>query len=82
LYEAFGNIALLPWIGLSYALANFSMASLARKIIYCFDLRWTLIVNLAIVMIGAIIAGSAHSMEAVIVGRIVMGISATIVLQM
>ncbi|KAL3475530.1 major facilitator superfamily domain-containing protein [Aspergillus californicus] len=81
LYEAFGNIALLPWIGLSYSLASFAVLALSRKILYCFNMRWIYIVNVVIFMVGAAVAGSAQNMSSVIVGRIIMGVSGAIVYQ-
>ncbi|KAL2857271.1 major facilitator superfamily domain-containing protein [Aspergillus pseudoustus] len=81
LYEAFGNIELLPWISLSYTLSVFAVLSLSRKVIYCFDLRWINIVFLAIFISGAAIGGSASSMSVVVVGRIIMGIGGAVVYQ-
>lgn len=81
LYEAFGNIALLPWIGLSYSLASFAVLGLSRKIIYCFNMRWIYLVNVVIFMAGAAVAGAAPNIQAVIVGRIIMGVSGAIVYQ-
>ncbi|EAW14870.1 putative MFS transporter [Aspergillus clavatus NRRL 1] len=81
LYEAFGDIKLLPWIALSYTLAVFAVLSLSRKIIYCFNLRWIYIVCIGIFLAGAAIGGSAHSMSTVIVGRIVMGIGGAMIYQ-
>ncbi|KAL2839263.1 major facilitator superfamily domain-containing protein [Aspergillus pseudoustus] len=81
LYEAFGNIDLLPWISLSYTLSGFAVLSLSRKVTYCFDLRWIYIVCLAIFLAGAAIGGSASSMSVVVVGRIIMGFGGAIVYQ-
>ncbi|KAL4803390.1 major facilitator superfamily domain-containing protein [Aspergillus unguis] len=81
LYEAFGNIALLPWIGLSYSLASFAVLGFSRKIMYCFNMRWIYIVNVVIFMAGAAVAGAAPNIQAVIVGRIIMGVAGAIVYQ-
>ncbi|CEL11609.1 hypothetical protein ASPCAL14710 [Aspergillus calidoustus] len=81
IYEAFGNIKLLPWIGLSYSLASFAVLGLSRKILYCFNMRWVYIVNVAIFMAGAAVAGAAQNISAVIVGRIIMGVAGAIVYQ-
>ncbi|KAL4899593.1 hypothetical protein BDW74DRAFT_188982 [Aspergillus multicolor] len=81
LYEAFGNIQLLPWIGLSYSLANFAVLGFSRKIMQCFDMRWIYIVNVVIFMAGAAVAGAAPNISAVIVGRIIMGVAGAIVYQ-
>ncbi|KAL2840419.1 major facilitator superfamily domain-containing protein [Aspergillus pseudoustus] len=81
IYEAFGNIELLPWIGLSYSLASFAVLGLSRKILYCFNMRWIYLVNLAIFMAGAAVAGAAPNISAVIIGRIIMGVSGAIIYQ-
>ncbi|KAF7557189.1 hypothetical protein G7046_g6105 [Stylonectria norvegica] len=81
LYRAFGHIDLLPWIGLSYSLANFAVLSLARKMLYCIDMRWVWIANLLVFVAGAAVSGSAGSIEAVIVGRVIMGVGGAIVMQ-
>ncbi|KAJ5336979.1 Major facilitator superfamily domain general substrate transporter [Penicillium brevicompactum] len=81
LYEAFGNIALLPWISLSFSLAVFAVLSFSRKILYCFDIKWIYIANLVIFMAGAAVAGAAPNLPAVIVGRVVMGVGGAVVYQ-
>lgn len=81
LYEAHGNIELLPWIGLSYSLANFAFLSFARKITYCFNLKWVYSAHLIIFLIGAVVAGAALNITAVIVGRIIMGWGGSVVQQ-
>ncbi len=81
MYEAFPNIKLLPWIGLSYSLANFAMLSFARKITYCFDLRWIYLSHIVLFLVGAVVAGAAKSMTSVIIGRIIMGWGGSVVQQ-
>ncbi|KAL3464521.1 major facilitator superfamily domain-containing protein [Aspergillus heterothallicus] len=81
IYEAFGNIQLLPWVGLSYSLANFAALGLSRKILYCFNMRWIYIANLALFMVGAAVAGAAPNISTVIAGRIIMGVAGAIVYQ-
>lgn len=82
LYEAFGNIELLPWIGLSYSLANFAVLSFARKIAYCFDLKWVYLVHLAIFMVGTAIGGASNNIQTMIVARVVMGWGGSVCQQM
>jgi MFS family permease len=81
LYEAFGDIELLPWIALSYTLSVFAVLSLSRKVTYCFDLRSIYIASIVIFLAGAAVGGSASSMSAVIVGRVIMGVGGAIVYQ-
>ncbi|KAH6995687.1 major facilitator superfamily domain-containing protein [Ilyonectria sp. MPI-CAGE-AT-0026] len=81
LYEAFGDIDLLPWIGLSYGLANFCVVTLARKLTFAFDMRTVFLANMVVFIAGSAIAGAAQSMAMVIVGRIIMGVGGSIVQQ-
>ena len=82
LYEAFGNIELLPWIGLSYSLANFAVLSFARKITYYFDLKWVYFFHLVVFMAGTAIGGSSNNIETMIVARVIMGWGGSVCQQM
>lgn len=55
---------------------------LVRHLTYTFGLRWLYIANLAVFLLGAAVAGSAKSMEAVILGRVIMGVGGAFVQQM
>ncbi|OGM50811.1 efflux pump antibiotic resistance protein [Aspergillus bombycis] len=81
LYEAFGNIELLPWIGLSFSLAVFALLSFSRKILYCFDMQWIYIISIVVFMAGAAVAGAAHNLSSVIVGRTIMGVGGSVIYQ-
>lgn len=81
LYEALGHIELLEWISLSFSLAVFASLSLARKIVYCFDLRWIYLAHLVVFFIGSGLAGAAPNMAAIIVGRSIMGVGGAVILQ-
>lgn len=81
LYEALGEIEVLPWIGLSYSLSFFAVLSLARKIIYCFNMKWVYLASMIIFIAGAAVSGAAPNMSSVIVGRVIMGIGGSMVQQ-
>lgn len=81
IYEEFGRIELLPWIGLSYSLSFFAVLSFARKILFIFNMRPVLIIFAIVFIAGAAVAGSAQSMAAVIIGRVIMGIGGAVVQQ-
>ncbi|GKU10039.1 unnamed protein product, partial [Fusarium langsethiae] len=78
LYGAFGHIEYLPWIGLSYSLANFATLSFARRILDIFDIRHTYIASILVFAAGAALAGSAKSISTIIAGRVVMGIGGSV----
>ncbi|KAJ6436706.1 retrovirus polyprotein [Purpureocillium lavendulum] len=81
LHEALGHIELLEWISLSFSLAVFASLSLARKIVYCFNLRWIYLVHLAVFFVGSALAGAAPNMATVIIGRSIMGVGGAVILQ-
>lgn len=81
LYEALGRIDLLPWIGLSYSLANFAILSLARKLTYFFDMRWIYLTSIIVFIAGAALAGAAPNMPCIIVGRVIMGFGGAVIQQ-
>ncbi|KAH8173500.1 major facilitator superfamily protein [Sarocladium implicatum] len=81
IYEAFGSIELLPWIGLSYSLAFFASLSFARKVLLIFNMRWVLIFFCFVFVVGAAVAGAAPNMTAVIVGRVIMGVAGACIQQ-
>ncbi|KAH8900831.1 MFS general substrate transporter [Thozetella sp. PMI_491] len=81
IYEAFHDIKLLPWVGLSYSLANFATLIFARKIILCFNMRYVYLAFLVVFMVGASISGAAPNMASVIIGRSIMGVGGAVVQQ-
>ncbi|CAI7647005.1 unnamed protein product [Penicillium glandicola] len=81
LYNTFGNIALLPWISLSFSLAVFAVLSFSRKILYCINMKWIYIASLVVFMAGAAVAGAAQDLPTVIVGRVIMGVGGAVVYQ-
>ncbi|KAF5010976.1 hypothetical protein FDECE_2887 [Fusarium decemcellulare] len=78
LYEELGHIELLPWIGLSYSLANFATLPLARKILHFMDICLAYPIGIAIFSAGAATAGAAQTLSTIIAGRVVMGIGGSI----
>ena len=78
LYEAFGHIELVPWIGLSYSLANFATLAFARNVIDVFNMRYVYIISIAIFFVGATLADVAGNISTVIAGRAIMGIGGSI----
>jgi len=81
-YKAFGHIDLLPWVAVSYSLANASTIPIARKAATFFDLRPFLFISLTLFVVGAAICGAAPDIKVLIVGRVLNGIGAAAVYQM
>ncbi|KAK2011844.1 major facilitator superfamily transporter [Colletotrichum eremochloae] len=82
IYEAFGNIHLLPWVATGYTATQLCLVPLVRKLVLFGNLKIQLIGYTMIFMIGAAVSGSATSMNSVIVGRTVAGIGGAGVYQL
>ena len=74
IYEAFGHVELLPWVSMGYTAMNVCIAPMARRLVFVESLRWQIVAYVGIFFIGAVVAGSATSMNSVIIGRVVSGI--------
>jgi MFS family permease len=74
MYEAFDQLELLPWVTLGVALANAAITPLVRQLMALFDLKWFYGSSLIFVAVSGAVAGSAQNMQAVIAGRILMGV--------
>ncbi|KAI0126711.1 hypothetical protein BJ170DRAFT_629677 [Xylariales sp. AK1849] len=81
LCEAFGHIELLPFLTMSYTIAQVCGLPLVRKLSDFVDLKILLILGIVVFSVGAIVTGSAQSMNAVIVGRIVKGLGGSFMIQ-
>lgn len=81
IYEAFGHIELLPWISLSFSLANVATVPLARKLTGFCELKTLMIGSCIFVAAGSALSGAAQNIESVIVGRALMAIGCAIVYQ-
>ncbi|KAK1988392.1 major facilitator superfamily transporter [Colletotrichum cereale] len=74
IYEAFGNVHLLPWVATGYTATQVCLVPLVRKLAFLGNVKLQMVVYTAIFIIGAAVSGSATSMNSVIVGRAVAGI--------
>jgi MFS family permease len=82
LHAAFGHVELLPFITMSYAIAQGCGMPLVRKLSDFTDLRFMMVFGAFLFAAGAIICGSAQSMNAIIIGRVVKGLGGSFLLQM
>ena len=74
IYEAFGNIKLLPWAATGYTLMNASLVLIIRKISYVFPMKYQYLVYVLLIIVGSSVAGSASTMVTMIIGRCITGI--------
>ena len=80
-YDAFGQIQLLPWVAVAYSLANAASVPVFRRVAAFCELRSLGSVSLALFVVGAALCGAAPTIEALIVGRALNGIGAAGVYQ-
>ncbi|KAI0479586.1 major facilitator superfamily domain-containing protein [Xylaria cf. heliscus] len=80
-YEAFGDIHLLPWLALSYSICNVVVTPLARKLYKFYDIKVLTLSGLILLIAGSGLAGAAPSLLLLIVGRAVMAFGASVVYQ-
>lgn len=81
LYEAFGSLELLPLVGMGYTVAQLSFVPLVRKLSDFSELRVLIVIGAIIFSVGAVVCGSATSMNAFVVGRIIKGVGGSFMTQ-
>ncbi|KAI1167710.1 major facilitator superfamily domain-containing protein [Nemania serpens] len=81
MYEAFGDIPLLPWVALSYSLCNVVTTPLARKLFKFYNIKVLTLSGLAILILGNALAAAAPTFALFIIGRAIMAFGASIVYQ-
>lgn len=75
-YRDFGHIDLLPWIATAFSLANAAMSPLLNQIMLLVDLKWFMFGCWTVSLIASAVTGATPTIECVIVGRTILGISA------
>ncbi|PTB66101.1 hypothetical protein BBK36DRAFT_1168730 [Trichoderma citrinoviride] len=74
IYEAFGNVELLPWVAVGYSTLSAATTPLWRKMTLVFPLKVVVfLVAEALMLIGLILAGTASNIDIVIIGRVITG---------
>lgn len=81
IYETFLQIDLLPWVGLSYAMAQASCLPLIRKLSDLVEYHVLAAFGALVFATGSAVAGAAPSMAALIVGRVIAGVGGACMLQ-
>ncbi|KXJ93653.1 major facilitator superfamily domain-containing protein [Microdochium bolleyi] len=82
IYKAFGRVELLPWVSLAYSLVNAACIPLFRQLTHIFELKTMTILAVVLVMASAALTGAAPSMEAIIVGRAMLGVGGALSYQL
>lgn len=80
-FNDFGHIELLPWVGLSYSVCNVAVVPLARKLTKFAEFKMLCISSLSFLIAGSALAGAASNIQSVIAGRALMAIGASVIYQ-
>ncbi|KAJ6124924.1 hypothetical protein N7471_012241 [Penicillium samsonianum] len=71
--DIFGQVSLLPWIGVGFALGTMCVLPWG-KIYGVFNAKWVYLFNVVLFEVGSAVCGTAPNMTALIVGRVIAGI--------
>jgi MFS family permease len=73
-YERFGHIENLPWVGLGFPMASVAVILALGRAYGLFDVKILILSSIFIFEIGSAICGAAPTSDALIVGRVIAGI--------
>jgi MFS family permease len=76
IYDAFGHVELLPWVGAAFSALSSSVILLFSRLSGFLPLKRMFIVWQLFLFVGSVIGGSASSINAVIIGRALSGVGA------
>ncbi|KAK4240607.1 major facilitator superfamily-domain-containing protein [Achaetomium macrosporum] len=71
--DTFGDVAKLPWIGVAMSLGTISILP-HGKALGVFNVKWYYLICVLGFEVGSVICGAAPNMDALIVGRLILGI--------
>lgn len=71
--DIFGQVSLLPWIGVGFALGTMCVLPWG-KVYGVFNAKWVYLFNVVLFEVGSAVCGTAPNMTALIVGRVIAGI--------
>ena len=73
IFESFGNIEKLPWIGIGFPMASVAVILITGRLFGLFDIKWLMISYILLFEIGSALCGGAPSLDALIIGRVIAG---------
>ena len=72
-YEDFGQIEQLAWVGIGFPMGSVACILLVGRVYEYFNVKTLLNCSIFLFEVGSAICGSAPSMNALIVGRVIAG---------
>jgi MFS family permease len=82
IYEAFGNMELLPWVGLGYSAGVTATMPVFGRLSYMLDMKVLMLLSSVVFFAGALVSGTATSIHALVAGRILNGVGGAGMTQM
>ncbi|KAL8643685.1 MAG: hypothetical protein Q9226_008188 [Calogaya cf. arnoldii] len=74
IFQRFGEIDTLPWLGVSFALGSAATILPWCKAYGVFNIKWLYIFHVLLFEVGSALCGGANTMNALIVGRAIAGV--------
>ncbi|GMG52306.1 unnamed protein product [Aspergillus oryzae var. brunneus] len=71
--DLFGEVSLLPWIGVGFALGTMCVLPWG-KVYGVFNVKYVYLFNITLFEIGSAVCGAAPNMTALVVGRVIAGV--------
>ncbi|KAM5489923.1 Efflux pump dep3 [Microsporum audouinii] len=71
--ELFGQVQLLPWIGVGFALGTMCVLPWG-KVYGVFNAKWVYLFNIVLFELGSAVCGSAPNIAVLILGRVIAGV--------
>ena len=73
-YERFGNIEDLAWIGLGFPMGSVAGIMFIGRLYDLYNIKWLMNASIFIFEVGSAVCGAAPNMNALIVGRVIAGL--------
>lgn len=73
-FETFGQIEKLPWVGVGFPMGSVAVILLVGKLYGTFQIKWLILGSFLLFEIGSAVCGAAPTLDALIVGRVLAGV--------
>lgn len=73
--NAFGSVPLLPWLSVGFMAGGVVVLLPVGKLYSKFNAKWLYIANLVVFLAASALCGAAPNMNAMIVGRVFLGVA-------
>ncbi|KAL8682375.1 MAG: hypothetical protein Q9186_001565 [Xanthomendoza sp. 1 TL-2023] len=72
--QSLGNFEKFPWLATAYAIPGTVLVLIQSKLYALFNIKWLYLAFVVLFEIGSAISGSANTMNALIIGRMIAGV--------